>query len=235
MMNILILRIFNHSPEYDAMYDIHMKFNNGSIFVLYNPDLSSDYNYNDKTKLLEIKGTESFMPGLLDKTIRAMEICLKLFKFDYLIRSNISTVIDIEKFNKEILAYNSDFKYGGKVLELYWLHPEAGIIDHTHDGLLFAEGCDIVLSRESVVSLVSEKYKLNTNVVDDLSIGIFFKEKNIKPIFLSYYHAKYDIDKDKIGNVIFIRNKSHVHERERDIFNIDLEYNCIYKHYNKLE
>jgi len=73
------------------------------------------------------------MPGLLDKTIRAMEICLKLFKFDYLIRSNISTVIDIEKFNKEILAYNSDFKYGGKVLELYWLHPEAGIIDHTHD------------------------------------------------------------------------------------------------------
>jgi len=49
--------------------------------------------------MLYIKCSESYIPGILHKTIDAMKYCMQTYDFDILIRSNISTIIDFHRLH----------------------------------------------------------------------------------------------------------------------------------------
>ncbi len=83
-MKILTLRIYNSTPDYDEMYRIHKQFDKNSIFLTASQSVSEPV-YGAQTNILTVPGEESLIPGILYKTIKGIEYCLKQFEFDVLI------------------------------------------------------------------------------------------------------------------------------------------------------
>jgi hypothetical protein len=149
------------------------------LFVVMNPAAESVRLVGD---ILYIPGAES-VDGILYKTVEAMRYCLQCIPFDFLIRSNISTVIDfaalapvLAELDSKVITYAST----------QWFHirevpgdysqvwgglppaPAAGADPPLHT---FASGTNIVLSRPAVEHLVSHPIGPNARVADDVSIG----------------------------------------------------------------
>jgi hypothetical protein len=112
-----------------------------------------------------INGNESFIPGILNKTISAIEYCNKNIDYDYIIRSNISTIIDFSKLN-----LNHDFM-SCLPMELQWIDPKSGIHNNNLFGTKYASGTSIIMSKKSILYLLEHKHELITTVIDDVSIG----------------------------------------------------------------
>ena len=101
---ILNLILYSDSNEYNQMRD---ELRNYLIikkikyyFYCFDNKIESDYIFDDD--ILRIKGDESYLPGILDKTIKAITITSNI-DYKYLVRSNISTIIDFDNLNNEDL------------------------------------------------------------------------------------------------------------------------------------
>ena len=101
--------------------------------------------------------------------------------FDYLIRSNISTIINFNNLIKELQKHPIDFYGGGKVLNLQWLG--GGITDSTWYGTEFACGTSIILTKPAVTFILESERLIHKSIVDDLALAILMREymPNIKP------------------------------------------------------
>jgi GR25 family glycosyltransferase involved in LPS biosynthesis len=164
----LILRMFENSDDDKRIRDIHRKFLNDCIYVYHNPTLKSDYYYNKEEQLLEIKGEETNIPGILNKTVRAIKYCLEFCDFDILVRSHIKSVIDTDKLVENVNIANHDtMYYGGKKLL-------------TNDGIDYVDGSGIAISKTLCEQLVSHQDKLCKTIPDDIAIGKLFSEMSVK-------------------------------------------------------
>jgi hypothetical protein len=189
-MKILVLRIFNPGIGYDQMYSVHFN-NDSSIFVKYTSDLIEPYKYDKNTRILEIQGTESMVPGVLDKTVKAIIFCLENFEFDVLVRSNISTIVNVPELQKRLENRELKNLYGGHYWNIANEDPACGFVgDYAKKfmGTEYISGTSIVMSRDMCEYLIQNESKLNYSVIDDLSIGIFFKtEKSQTPNFYASF------------------------------------------------
>jgi hypothetical protein len=171
---------------YDEMRDMtreyYKRFNKDVKTIYYKyANISEDYEFRDD--MLLIKGTESFVPGVLDKTIKAIEyVCnTGIFdEFDAIVRSNISSIINFDllrvKLNELKNIYPSGLPYysGARIETLGW--TGGGIHDSTYFGLRFACGICFVLSKPAVYNLLANKDKIRMDIIDDVSLAIFHKE-----------------------------------------------------------
>ena len=178
-------------------------------FIYYNGNENGNGNRNE-IKIIDdeiiIDGKESLVPGILEKTLKSIiQIHMNYPDFDYkyLIRSNISTVINFNKLEKIINKYNTDYPqiplhYGGGYSEiLQWIDIPSGIIDKKYWGVEFVQGTNIILSKYAVDNLISDYINrsdtINMNVVDDVAIAIYFahnhqKYKSLTHHFISNQH-----------------------------------------------
>jgi hypothetical protein len=120
------------------------------------------------------------VPGILQKTIDGI-LRFDLTGYDYVVRSNSSTIVDFFqffKYEKSLSSEGADYLCAQR-RKLAWLHPPSGIIDSKYFGTEYGEGTMIVLSRRAVIQLLERRHFLDYSVVDDVAIGIFFK--NIFP------------------------------------------------------
>ena len=65
------------------------------FFIKYKEDLVDDVALTDDA--IFIKCNESFIPCCLDKTIKSIEFLLKNMNFDFIFRTNMSSVVDLNK------------------------------------------------------------------------------------------------------------------------------------------
>jgi len=216
MTKFLVLRIYNKSEEYDLMRKLHFE-NDESIFVVYNPNLSEAYNYDKKERLLEIKGSESYIPGILDKSIVAIKLCNELFDFDFIIRSNISTVIDLKLLENK-LPITSD--YSGHVHVICWINHRDGLCDNSLFGVPYVSGTSIILSKKIIPFLV--RSNLDRSLIDDVSIGKLMYQNHIYPYNICYTE---DII-NNIGKCCFFRHCSM--NRLKDVETMKLTYEKIH-------
>lgn len=211
---LLNLILYNDIPIYNEMKDILTNYlltqNIKFFFYCYKEDLDQEYKIDGN--ILYIRGKETYLPGILEKTIKAIEICQQ-FEFDYILRSNISTIVNIDLLNKYLQKNTIDYG-GSSIYNLQWLDPASGITDHRYRGTRFIHGTGIILSRKATELLIADKNKINYNIIDDVSLGLFFKQyfKKIKGIGQVYNSTKY------INNIIFYRNKNN--NRKIDIENM---------------
>jgi len=202
-----------------------------------------------------VKGNESAM-NILDKTIKSFELMNKLhIDYDFLIRANISTIIDI---NNLLIFLNSlpknNIYCGGCKLNLQWLDPNYGIVDDTLFGLNYIQGTSIILSKNIVESICNNKDKLNYKIIDDVSIGLFIKEyhnnifvdtnnlnkykSNIvvnvdQSIFIkSYGGGNYleSVENIQNKNIVFYRNRSN--SNKVDSARMEMISKCLIEIYN---
>lgn len=193
------LKIVELQKEYMKSY----KSNNNITFYFYcyKEDLQEEYMIEDD--VIYIKGAETYVPGILEKTIKAFEIT-KNMEYDFLLRSNISTVIDYSKLDDILYKIPDDVIYaGGSCRLLTWLDPDYGI--HKVYNIPFILGTSIILKREGVHKLINNKNVLSETIIDDVAIGLFFNHFGDKPYGLDSYYG-YNLS-CMTNDVIFYRNR----------------------------
>lgn len=227
-LNILHLVLFSHdSGLYDVMYHITRKYyhtfeNIKTVYYCFDENITDNYSLIDD--ILYIKGTEGYIPNILDKTIKAFQYFNEKTNYDYIVRSNISSIINC-KLLISILT-NNKIQYGGKIWNIppKTLHYKGHIclipdnidtleniiIDTNLWGVNFTSGTCIILSKESV------EYLLNTNIryelIDDVAIGVALHKKiNISDL-TNYY---IDTETDS-SNFLIYRHRSD--NRFNDIY-----------------
>jgi hypothetical protein len=204
---ILVLRIYNSSPEYDEMRKLHMKYDN-SLSIVYDDSLDKDWSIDFNEKMIKIKGTESIIPGVLDKTIKAIEICIQNFDFDILVRSNMSTVIDTKELSDQLNNISAPI-YGGHLWNLHWCHIDYNITEEflkLNNGLKYISGTSIVLSRDMCEYIISHKSELDRNIIDDIAIGLILKNKE----YNNFTSQLKENVSDLVENTCFYRCKNMI-------------------------
>ena len=227
--DIIYEKMKNIQEQYYNIYEPNVK----TYYIKYNKN-DDNHEYVLQGNILHINGDESNIPGILDKTIKSLEY-FKNIKYDYLVRSNISTIINFENLICELHKNPINFYGGGTLIDLQW--KGNGINDETFFGTLFAQGTSIILTNEAANFLLENKDLLKYDIVDDVSIGIFMKENRkdflpeeidkkyyvIMPCFLYQIDNKYENIKSHYENrnIIFYRNK-HINDRNLDFMQMNI-------------
>jgi hypothetical protein len=172
----LQLVLYSDDPSYNCMYNVTSEYykqftNVKTVYYAFSEHINDEYEFiND---ILYIKGKETYVPGITEKTIKSIEY-FKDYPFDYLVRSNISTIVNFDVLNKNLRKKR--IEYGGSLNNLQWIDTASGIMDETYFGTVYVSGISIVLSKKAVNELLINKKYLNYNVIDDVCIGLLFKE-----------------------------------------------------------
>lgn len=236
-MKVLLLIIFSETEIYNNMLNIQKNYihDNENIdvyFVTLNNNLLEDIVVVDD--MIYIKGTENYT-NILYKTIEALDHLRKtsLKKYDYVVRSNISTIIMLNNLYNFLLNCEKNNVYTGGVVEtLQWklqtyeVSEEKQMCRNDYYGLKYIQGIGIIMSYDLVESILNIKNNIQYDIVDDVKLGIIIRDYfpivyskiNKSPVAkISYNH--YD------PNAVFIINntqeiKMDVHNMRQMVSNI---------------
>jgi hypothetical protein len=125
-----------------------------SLFV----SLSTCSDMHERDGVLHVPGTESFVPGILHKTMEALAYCVRHFQFDFVVRSNISTVIDFPRLPLHELTDPI-------------VYASAYMWNKDDRANAFASGTNIILNRAAVEFLLAYRDRIDHGVIDDVAIG----------------------------------------------------------------
>jgi hypothetical protein len=124
---------------------------------------------------------ETYTPGILQKTLKAFEDMNQIHPdYEILYRTNVSTFLLLDRIVKRI---NTVVGEDGKN-NIYNGHTWSGLTKHNNidinPNITYVSGLDIMLSKDIANYIVSNKEKLNYDIIDDLEIGRFLHEnKNV--------------------------------------------------------
>jgi len=230
-MKLLNLVLTSDSTVYTRMYDIlsifYKKYANVTTFFYKYSDIQDDFLL--EKDVLHIKGKETMIPGILEKTFKSFEIVQNLInssEYDYIIRSTVATVIDFKKLENVL-----DCDYGGYMWNLQWIDPKCGIIDSKYHGVRYMSGTCIILSKRLMSEIIVKQSFLDKTVIDDVAIGALIRDHihGKKYADLSkYFIFTEQLDSltiDLIEKYIVFRN--HHDNREIDVQNITLITNSV--------
>jgi hypothetical protein len=165
-------------PYYQQFKDVT------TVYYSYQEDLEEPFKQ-EGDRLL-IKGKEEYGPAIMEKTVQAFEYFQStLSTYDYVVRSNISTIIRFDLLQKELM--NQTIAYGGFMKDLQWTDPSCGIHDSRWFGTLYASGICIIFSSNTIIQLLEHRHLINKEVIDDIAFGIFVKERSIASTDISPY------------------------------------------------
>lgn len=184
-----ILHIVVHSREitnlergfdgeaYEKMYKslshlYAMQPNVRTIFVEFSNSIQNSFLLEGDRLIL--KGKESIIPGLMVKTLEALMIC-SAEEYDYVVRSNISSVINFQNLISYInLDQNKNINYlGGFVWLLNWIDPVNGIVDDKYFGTRYASGTLALFSKECIKKIIRYRHFIDYSICEDLAFGVF--------------------------------------------------------------
>lgn len=221
------LVLYSKDEDYEKMYKLtreyyktfkHVK----TIYYKYNEDISSDFTL--KGDILDIRGKETYVPGILEKTLRAFNI-VSTNEFDYLVRSNISTIVNFDLLADYLIE--NPIGYGGGLKNvLHQLDESAGIVDDKYFGTEYASGTSIILSKNTLIDILKFKDDIKKTFIDDVALGIFVNENlDLTPKYVPSSrfisipnengNASKIIELIKDKNYIFYRNRQP--DRKTDI------------------
>jgi hypothetical protein len=227
---ILNIVLFSHGDVYDKMYELSKTFYSryedyvDTIYYTYRPDISQEYSFHVEKNILYIKGSETYIPGILRKTVKAFEYVPQLEKqkgkkYDYIIRSNISTFINFDKLEKMIYRDSVDYGAGYKLgFGKEWRDEYNGIKDDRYANIPYPSGTSMIFSRELFEKMLSKIDKFDEKVIDDVAIGKLIKEYFPNYTLFDYgamYHIVEDVNKKNANKYIFFRNRQP--KRENDL------------------
>ena len=214
-LRLLILSIFNHTELYDEFYKENMAYLDALYasstrsdimkrirfyYVKADPSVTSP-TLNEKERMITVGGTESWCPGILEKTLACFRFMHAFqfedgFAFDYVVRTNVSTFIDIENIYNEIAQVESvhgesaldvsarhAYVAMGDVSTLESMNHRFGLNETTiqlYQNERFFQGVCIIINYRLFIEIVQRAAtSINCNIVDDVELGHFiFSYKN---------------------------------------------------------
>jgi hypothetical protein len=115
--------------------------------------------------------------NILNKTLKAMEYIDNVLKLDYdfMIRTNVSTVINIPQLLNELTPLpKQNICIGGNKMQINWVCPAYGINDNRYNGRWFVQGTSIIFSKDVCQDIVKNQHKIEKKIADDISFFMFF-------------------------------------------------------------
>ena len=232
-MKILILAIYSYSDEYQKMLEIQRSYlhnyeNVHTYFIDFRENQTNTIEIEDD--FIYVKGINSYL-NITYKTIEALEYALNNIKFDYVIRTNVSTIINVPELYKFCTYLPEKNVYtSGRMFDLQWLDIKGGIKDKSLFGVLFASGTSIIMSNDVVKFMVNNKSKIRYDIVDDVTIAIFMTNyfpSAYYPQTASFYIVPKNIKSNEVPiDYVFYRNRAH-ENRSGDIKNMEIVLNAI--------
>jgi len=231
--HVLHLVLYHDSYPYNSMIDItrpfYHRFREMGVETYY---YTFDPNVKDITveeDIVYIPGHESFIPGILDKTIRVIEFFSQTKSFDYILRSNTSTVINFTPLLH--LLQTHTIIYGScLIMTTNNVTKEDGNVDARYYPLPFAHGVSIILHHTAVQLLLKHKEThLHYDTIDDISLGMFFKDHNITPQQVGAQYAGI-FPHVNVDFATAFRNRNYDDpERKSDVGKVKLEVDILTK------
>ena len=144
---------------------------------MYSTDIQTDCEQHGN--IILIRGTEQSLLTILKKTIIAIQFFKdQLYKYDYVIRSNVSSIINFSVLEQCLTTTPVD--YGSTlIMTLNHPNPAGGITDNTLHGTRYANGTDIIFSIPVITYLLDNASELDYSIVDDVSIALLLSKKYI--------------------------------------------------------
>ena len=230
------------------MYEIHkmffayMKQKNMQFtyyFIMFTVLDNQEYILDADNHMLYINGTESFIPGILDKTIQAFDIIHNKIKipYDFIFRTNISTFVHFKNTYEYLkqFVYNPTRKmiYIGPLITLSWIDDVCGIVDNRYWGVKYCSGTCMILNSVLINNIIQNRDKIVHTLIDDVAIGHYISQlRNVHIV---------DISPDRYsGNPhnlllntkhLAYMNNFNKENREVDIHNLKKIVNWYYIHY----
>jgi hypothetical protein len=222
--NILHLVLYSDDEYYNKMYEItskfYKKFNNvKTIYYKFSSTIENNYELFDD--ILLIKGNDTFVPGILDKTIKTFKY-FENYNFDYIVRSNISSIINFNLINFDNINYG-----GGNYMTLSNLDPYSGIDDNKYYGIKFFQGTFIIFSKKMFKNIMNNIHFIDMNIIDDVAFGLLIQDHflNIIPTIIPNFTIVYNLNNLDFNTITCYRNKSE--DRNNDIKNMEFIVNSI--------
>ncbi len=135
------------------------------FFIKFNPSLESDILIEDN--YIIFKGNESYIPGILNKTLKAMELIYNFYDFDYLIRTNLSSCWQPYLLKNVLIKTDSVYAVIGN-----------------YNNIQFPSGAGIIIPNNIVLYILNNINDFTSNFPDDVEFGAFFSCHNIPLISL---------------------------------------------------
>ena len=219
-MKILLLVIFSNSDIYNKMLEIQREYihtNNqiDSYFITFNENQTEEIIV-DKD-IVYVKGRETYT-NILYKTIQSLDYLLHTIniQYDYIVRSNISTIIHLNNLLQYISLLPKLDVYTGGTLETHrWLLQTYEISENKqcdrnkYYGLQYFQGTSIIMSSDVIHKIILNKEHIEYDIVDDVKLGLLIKE-----YFPEIYERIGQIPVAKVTyghyekDSVFIRNRS---------------------------
>ena len=163
---------------YYKIFEDHNDVKVKTVFFRYTdiPNISNlESDYDMDGNILYIRGKESFLPGVLEKTLKAFKYFEnELDNYDYIVRTNISTIIDFKLLAQELEKNPIQFYGGGNKRVLQW--TGGGINDSTWFGTEYIEGTAIIFSKDAIRYIILNDHLIKKDIIDDVSFAIFMRE-----------------------------------------------------------
>lgn len=167
-MKVLILVIYSRNEAYDKMLEVQRKYmhNYKDVEVYF---MESCFLHNEsvfiQNDMSRVRIDEDNNTILL-KTLATIE-CLHYVHrrhFDFVVRTNISTVIDIPKLVRILEKYQDvEYLYAG---DLCGINTKIGHV-------WFATGTCIIMSRQLAIKMIHEQEKFDHSDPDDVAFAVF--------------------------------------------------------------
>lgn len=125
-----------------------------------------------ENQTLYVKGDECLIPGILHKTVEALSFFLSTDpSIEFIWRTNLSSVLDVDRLEKYLDSIPSTKFYGGYVGKA------------VNENIFFASGAGFLMSRDVAEYLVTNKASLRYDLIDDVAIGALLEPQyGIVPI-----------------------------------------------------
>lgn len=184
LKTLILIIATDDKPAYRELQKIWEAYMNSdpahfeAYFIRANPDLPAPYEIGKNE--ITVKTEESFIPGIINKTILSMEVLeQRLKEFDYVLRTNLSSFFPFNNLLNYLAKLPKKRCYCG--ISLYT--PEGQFPDLKT--IPFISGAGIILSTDLVKSLIKERGELEkykSQLPDDVFIGLFCRKKKIPMI-----------------------------------------------------
>lgn len=176
-----------------------------------------------QNNILCFNNEESYIPGILKKTINAFIEIQKKYKYNYVLRTNISSFFIIDNLLKIKKKLNTINLYSGFLGD--------------YGDFQFVSGAGIWLSSDIIDIIINNKNNLNYNLPDDIAIALLLKsfhKKNLKRFDIIYPNQFENKDIMNVFQNIIKSKQYHIrikHDSDRinkDIYYFKLFTNILY-------
>jgi FkbM family methyltransferase len=156
-----------------------------------------------------LKGKETLQPGILDKTLKALDF-FKDYDYDYIVRSNVSTIVDFDVLDYHLSLKSVDYGgfYAYKGVDGPYCPND--LIKEKYENVLYYEGSCVILSKRAVFAILEKQVLLREeNQMDDVSFGVVFENTEYvrKLYFSSVKNGEFKHDLNPFFSHICYRNK----------------------------